>query len=261
MSLSSTRSASRCPASSCADRPRSALAPWLVPWIMSVTGSRTKTASATASRICAEAIGGLERPRVLDGRSCACGEVDRERDVASLEHPPAFGRGEPDRAEYLPGDGHRGTHPGTELELAEEVDLLLVARRREEAFLVDDRDKAGLPGTGDAVRPDRGARVGGVLRAQLLDETRPLRVAMGQGEGHEVAIRVEQIDGAPIRHRGHDQVRDLAQGRGAVEGRPEDAAGIGEDRGQRDIVRVEDRRHRAADRRSGLILGTFGQRG
>ena len=49
---SSTRSDRWRPTRSVAVRPSSALAPWLIPWTTSLAGSRTKIASATASRIC-----------------------------------------------------------------------------------------------------------------------------------------------------------------------------------------------------------------
>ncbi len=82
---------------------------------------------------------------------------------------------------------------------------------------------------------------------------------MGQGERHEPAIRVEQIDRAPVGDRRHDEVGDLPQGGAAIQRRSEDPAGICEDRGERDVIRVEDRRHRAGDRRLRLLIRGLGE--
>ncbi len=75
----------------------------------------------------AEAVGDLEGASILDGRARARGEIDGERDVASLERPSALGGGERDRAEDPAGHRHGRAHPGTQLQAADELDLSVAA--------------------------------------------------------------------------------------------------------------------------------------
>ena len=210
-----------------------------------------------------EAVGRLECAGILDGGAGPCREVDCECDMSRFECAPTFRGRESDRAQDPSGDRHRSAHPRVELQPPEQLPVAVVAGGGRDRRLVDDGDDHGLPGAGDRVRPDIGVRVGRILRAQLLDETDPFRVAVGERERDQPALRIEHVDGAPIGHAGDDQVGDLSQRRRAVERGSEDPPGIGQERGKRHVVLVEERvtaRRDVGRQRAAAIIRLLGER-
>jgi hypothetical protein len=205
-----------------------------------------------------ESIGRLEGSRVLDRRAGARRQVSREGDVAGLERPAALRASERDRPQDLPGDRHRRTHPRPKPEMSDQLDLCLVTGASGDHRLRDLRDDHGLASAGYCVRPDVGLGSCRVLRAQLLDVPHHVGIAVGERQRREPPLVIEKVEVAPVGDRRDDQVGDLAQRRGAIEGRAQDPACIGEVRSERILVGVEDGRHGARRHRLRLVIGGFG---
>jgi hypothetical protein len=175
-----------------------------------------------------EAVGDLERAGILERGSSTRGEVDGERHMPRGEGPATLGRGEADRPEDLAGCGHRGAHPRVQSEAADQLAVAFVAGCGQDHRLVDLGDDHGLGGPDDRVGADLRIGIGGIPCPQLFEQLDPIRVAMRERDRSETPVRVQQVDRTPIGDAGHDQLRDLAKGRAAIERRPENLAGIGE---------------------------------
>ena len=90
----------------------------------------------------------------------------------------------------------------------------------------------------NGIAADGGIRRRRVSIAQLLDQRDPVGVSMRDHQWRQPAVRLEQIDRAPIGDAGHDQFRDLPQRCRGIERCPEDPTGLGHVRRELDLVGV-----------------------
>ena len=180
-STSSTRSDSRCPASSPADRPSRAVAPWLTPSIRSVTGSRTKTASATASRIC------RKRSAAWNARAFSIAAPREWRDRrrtrgAAARTSAALRGGERDGPEDLPRDGHRRAHPRRSRRRRISSTWSSSRAARDDHGVVDLGEHHRLPESRDGIGTDRRVGIGADTGGAAPRRSAPLGVAVGDRE-------------------------------------------------------------------------------
>ena len=140
---------------------------------------------------------------------------------------------------------------------------MVVAHGLVEQRVADRREDHRLTGVGHGVAPDLRVRRWGIAFAQLLDQRDARGVAVRDHERRQAAVRLEQVDRAPVCDARHDQLRDLAERRGRVEGCAEDPAGLGHVGGELDLIGIVDatgRGHIHAPRSSNRAAGPAGCR-
>jgi hypothetical protein len=132
------------------------------------------------------------------------GELELTRGVLAA----GLGPDERHRAERAAARGERHDHHRVHLQLADELDLLLVERGGLEQRAVDDGVELGSAGADDRGRAGRGVRIRRVALLQLVRPADLLRIDVGDGD--RVAV-VGELHRAPVRERGNGEAGDLLE--------------------------------------------------
>ena len=149
--------------------------------------------------------------RVLDRRPGPPRELLGERDVGIVEAPARFRADQRQRAEDLTAGGHGDDDPAAQADAAQQLEMLLVLRRRGEHLVGD-----VVADLRDPVAQDLGGAAGSVDRrrvalADAAGERDLLGIDVGDGDGAQEAVAVGHAHRAPVGELGHRELGDLLQ--------------------------------------------------
>ena len=179
----------------------------------------------------ASSLGLAVETRVVHGRGGPPrelrGEVEVELGVARRGVVPDEG----ERAERPAARDERNGDGGAQPELADDLEQALVTLRSLDEELVGDlRDELGRHRSDDVRHAHRLVGVGRVLLSQPLGPSDAIGVLVRDREPLDRAVRPEHVHGAPGRHLGDGEARELSEGRLVVERRAEELARVREER-------------------------------
>ena len=167
------------------------------------------------------------QPGVVDGQRRAPREVGRHREVVLVEDAAAAVGEQRQHAEHLPAGPQRQHHRRAGADRAVDLGQLGVLDARDQHVLVDlhqhrrctAEDACGVRAVGQAGR------------LELLEPAQQrflLGVAVPAGDPLHPAVGVEQVDGAPVGHQRHDEVREPLERLVDVEGGGQQRGRLGE---------------------------------
>ncbi len=170
----------------------------------------------------------LVKPGNLDGPTGPSADLGRRRQVRRVEAAAGLGVDERQGPADLIANPHRDHDDAAHPDLPQDPKVILVAGRRDEQLVGDMRVEFGLPGADHVGRTRRGVGVDGVVGSKLPPPAHFVGVGVSDGDGVDGAVRIEEVDRAPVGEAGDAEPGDLIERGLVVEGLLDERPRLGE---------------------------------